>query len=298
MTVQIRSFADKDLQKLVRLLNEVNKGSYEFTPYTEESLSSWIQEAKLKVLMAEEKGKISGSAAYNDGHWGEEIEWLVARENLDRKTIEDELVREIEKCVKGKTVFTAIDVGSPKINEWIERGYKLEDGLCHMVAGIDGLKPLPKVPKGTIVRSLKPNEEKEFVAAVNAGFGWERVKLGVIQRWKLEFPSFNEEWIHVAEIDNKIVSVVVAKPDTKYNKFFDAKRGYLGPASTLPEFRGKNLALALTRRAMNFLCEKGMDSVALYTSERNVPSLILLQKLDFKVGHHWKFMRKTFSNKG
>jgi len=297
MTIQIRSFADKDLQKLVRLLNEVHKDSYEFTPYTEESLRSWIQEAKLKILIAEENGKISGSAAYNDGHWGEEIEWLAARENLDRKTIEDELVREIEKCVKGKTVFTAIDAGSPKINEWIERGYKLEDGLCHMVAGIDGLKPLPKVPKGTIIRSLKPNEEKEFVAAVNAGFGWERVKLGVIQRWKLEFPSFNEEWIHVAEIDNKIVSVVVAKPDTKYNKFFGAKRGYLGPASTLPEFRGKNLALVLTCRAMNFLYEKGMDSAALYTSERNIPSLTLLQKLDFKIGHQWKFMRKAFSGK-
>ncbi|MEM2780808.1 MAG: GNAT family N-acetyltransferase, partial [Candidatus Bathyarchaeia archaeon] len=73
-----------------------------------------------------------------------------------------------------------------------------------------------------------------------------------------------------------------------------AKRGYLGPAATLSEFRGKNLASALTRKAMNFLYEKGMDTVSLYTFEGNIPSITLLKKLGFKVQHHWKFMHKTF----
>ena len=295
MTVQLRTFTDKDLQRLVRMLNDAYKGSYEFTPYTEESLSSWIKEGKLKILMAEENGEVLGSVAYHDGHWGEEIEWLTVSESLHRKSIENELIGEIEKYVKGQRVFTAVAAESPKINEWVERGYKPEGGLYHMVAEINGLTPLPKIPEGTIIRSLKLDEEQDFVKALNAGFGLERVKLGVIQEWKLEFPSFSEEWIHVAEIGNKIVSVVVAKPDTRYNRFFGGKRGYLGPAATLTEYRGKNLASALTRRAMNFLYEKGMDSVALYTSEQNIPSTTLLLKLDFKVGHHWKFMRKNLS---
>jgi len=295
MNAQTRSFDDKDLQKLLKLLNDTYKGSYEFTPHTEEGLRSQIRERKLKILIFEKNGEILGSAAYSDGHWGEEIEWLAVSESPDRKSMENALVLEIEKCVKGESVFAVVDVGSPKINEWIERGYKPEGGLYHMVARLESLKPLPRVPEGVTIRSLKVNEEKEFVDAVNAGFGWERVKVGHIQKWGSECSLFTEEWIHVAELDNKIVSVVVSRPDVDYNKFFNGKRGYLGPAATLPEHRGKNLASALTCQAMNFLFTKGMDSVALYTSEQNIPSVRLLQKFGFKIGHHWKFMRKSLS---
>ncbi len=294
MTVKIRSFNEKDLPNLVKILNEVNRNAYEFTPYTEDWIRSRIQEEKLQILVTTENNKVLGSVAYNDGHWGEEIAWLAVSETPNRINIENELVRQIEKYVKGKTVFTAVDAESPKINDWTERGYKPEGGLYHMTAKLDGIKYIPKIPEDIIIRSLKPQEEKELVEAINAGFGWERIKLESVQKWKSESPLFCEDWIHVAEIDNKIVSVVVSRPDVEYNEFFSGKRGYLGPAATLQEHRSKNLASALTVRAMNFLHEKGMDSVALYTSEQNIPSIKLLQKLGFKVGHHWKFMRKIF----
>jgi ribosomal protein S18 acetylase RimI-like enzyme len=293
MTFQIRSFTEEDLPTLVRLLNEAHREPYEFTPYTEDELKSRIRERCFQIFMAVENGETVGSVAYNDGHWGEEIEWLTASKSSNRKIIENELLREAEKCVKRQVVFTAVDAGSPKTEEWIERGYKPEGGLYHMIARLDGIKPLPKVPEGIILRSLKPQEEKELVEAVNAGFGSERIRMGIIQLWRSEFPSFSEEWVHVAEHNNKIVSAVVSRPDMNYDKFFNGKRGYLGPAATLPECRGKNLASALTFRAMNFLFEKGMDSVALYTSEQNIPSIALLRKLGFEVGHHWKFMRKS-----
>lgn len=293
MTVQIRNFSDKDLPDLVELRNATRGESYEFIPFSEEKLRSQIHDWNLKILIAEENDEVLGSVAYNNGHSGEEIEWLTVSESPSRKFIENVLVREIEKYVKDEAVFTVVDAGSPKISKWAERGYKPEGGLYHMVARLDGLKPLPKVPEGVIVRSLKSEEEKEFVEAVNVGFGWERLKLGVIQKWKSECPSFSEEWIHVVELDSEIVSVVVSRPDVKYNEFFGGKRGYLGPAATLLEYRGKNLASALTRRAMNFLFGKGMDSAALYTTEQNIPSVTLLRKFGFEIGHHWKFMRKN-----
>jgi ribosomal protein S18 acetylase RimI-like enzyme/N-acetylglutamate synthase-like GNAT family acetyltransferase len=295
MTVQIRSFTDKDLSSLVKLLNKTHGESYEFIPFNEEKIRSQICERNLKILVAEEKGGIIGSVAYNNGHWGEEIEWLCVLENPNRKRLEKLLVREIEKHVKGEKIFTVVDAEKPKIKEWGERGYKPEGGLYHMVAKLDGLKPLPKVPEDVIFCSLKPEEEKDFVEAVNSGFGRKRLKQDAIQKWKSECPPFNEEWIHIAKLDNKIVSVVVSRPDVKYNKFFGGKRGYLGPAVTLPEYRSKNLASALTRRAMNSLFEKGMNPVALYTSERNIPSVTLLRKLGFKIGHNWKFMHKNLS---
>ena len=297
MTAQIQSFTDKNLSSLVKLLNEARRESYEFVPINEEKLRSRIKEWDLEVLVVEEEGEIIGSVAYNNGHWGEEIEWLCVRENPNRKYLENLLVREIEKHVKGEKIFTVVDAESLKINEWTERGYKPEGGLCHMVARLDGLKPLPKVPEGTIISSLKTEEEKDFVEAVNAGFNHERLKQGVVQRWKSECPPFSEELIHIAKLDSKIVSVVVSRPDTKHNEFFGGKRGYLGPAATLSKYRGKNLASALTRRAMNALFEKGMNSVALYTTEQNVPSVTLLRRLDFKIGYHWKFMHKNLPQK-
>jgi ribosomal protein S18 acetylase RimI-like enzyme len=162
-----------------------------------------------------------------------------------------------------------------------------------MVARLDGIKPLPQIPEGTIIRSLKPNEEKALIETVNKGYGWERLREGFIAEWKAEHPPFDESWIHIAEIGGKIVSAVASRPDTEYNKFYNAKRGYLGPAVTLPKYRGRNLASALTRRAMNFLYEKGMDSVTLHTAEQNTPSVTLLKKLGFEVKHVWKFMHKN-----
>jgi ribosomal protein S18 acetylase RimI-like enzyme len=252
-----------------------------------------MREGRLKIFVAGENHEIIGTAAYHDGHWGEEVEWVAVCNTRDGKAVEDALVLEVEKHVKKGKVFTSVDEGSPRISDWIARGYRPEGGLYHMVADLNGVRPLPEVASGVIVRSLKHDEENEFVGVVNAGFGWERLKPGEVQRWKAEAPYFREDWIHVAECDGKIVSAVVAKQDVEYNKSFKGSRGYLGPAATLPEYRGKNLACALTRRAMNFLFEKGMNSVALYTQEQNVASVALLRKLGFRVGHHWKFMRKN-----
>jgi ribosomal protein S18 acetylase RimI-like enzyme len=294
MTVQIRNFTENDSSILVRLLDETFQGSYEFVPFTEERLRRWIHEGKLEVLMAESNGEVVGSAAYRDGHWGEEIDWLTVPESPVRKLAESLLVKEIEKHVKRETVFTAVDAGSPEIDRWSGFGYRAEGGLYHMIAGLYGVKPLPEAPEGIIVRSLRSDEEKVLVEAVNAGFGWERLKMGIIQEWKNDCPPFTEEWVHVAESNNKLVSVVASRPDSNYNKNFEGKRGYLGPAATLPEFRGKKLASTLTLRAMNLLFEKGLNSVVLYTAEQNVASTTLLRKLGFEIGHHWKFMRKNF----
>lgn len=297
MTTRIREFAEGDLSQLVRLLNETYRDSYQFVPFTEEKLLSWIQGARLKVLMAEVDHNLIGSVAYNDGHWGEEIAWLSVSNSLGRRLMEKELVEQAEGLVLRGAVFTAVDAGSPRISKWVERGYKQEGGLYHMIARLNAIGSVPAVPMDIVLRSLKLDEEKELVEAVNAGFGAERLKIGCIDKWKAESPPFNEDWVQVAEAEGKIVSTVVAMPDTDFNKSFKGRRGYLGPAATLQEYRGKNLASALTRRAMNLLFENGMDSVALYTSERNAASVALLNRLGFDVGHHWVFMRRVLPSK-
>jgi ribosomal protein S18 acetylase RimI-like enzyme len=88
----------------------------------------------------------------------------------------------------------------------------------------------------------------------------------------------------------------VAKPDTVSTKYLHLNRGYLGPAATLPEFRNKHLASALTACAMNFLFQKGMDSVRLGTSEQNVSSIALLRSLGFQVENVRKILHKKLKS--
>lgn len=292
MDLRIVVFMREDAHGLVKLLNEEYANSYEFIPYTVEGLLEEVEERKLTVLVAKGNGETLGCIAFHKGYHGEHIEWLASSKGAHQKVVEEMLVKEVENRTVGSTLSVRVDANSPKIQFWIERGYKAGEGLYHMVARLDGVKPLPPVPEGTIIRSLKPGEEKALVETVNIGYGWERLREGFIAEWKAEHPPFDESWIHVAEIGGKIVSAVASRPDTRYNQFFNARRGYLGPAVTLPEYRGRNLASALTRRAMNFLYEKGMGSVALHTFEWNAPSVALLRNLGFEVRHSLKFMRK------
>jgi ribosomal protein S18 acetylase RimI-like enzyme len=293
MNFKIVALNNEDAPSVVRLLNEEYKSSYEFIPYTVEELLKEIRERNLTVFVAKKDDKILGCIALHTGHHGEEIEWLASLKGADQRPVEDALVSDVESRVKGPAISVRVDANSPRICFWTERGYVVEGGSYHMVARLDCVKPLPKVPEGIIIRSLKPEEEKALIETVNTGYGWERLREGSIARWKAEHPPFDESWVHLAEINGKIVSAVASRPDTEYNAFFKARRGYLGPAVTLPEYRGRNLASALTRRAMNFLYEKGMDSVALHTAEQNTPSVTLLKNLGFEVKHNWKFMRKN-----
>jgi ribosomal protein S18 acetylase RimI-like enzyme len=189
-----------------------------------------------------------------------------------------------------------IDEKNPRIQAWVKRGYTLEPGFQQMTAKLERVRPILKVGENVILRRLRTDEEKEFVEAVNAGFGHKRLEMGDLETWKSVDQPFAEDWVQVAEIDRRIVSVVVAKPDTDSVKYLNLKRGYLGPAATLSEFRNMHLASALTAQAMNYLFEKGMDSVRLGTSETNVSSNALLRKLGFQIEDVRKILRKKLND--
>lgn len=297
MSVKIRFLEEKELAAFIKLLNESRLDSFEYMPLTEEDARRRIEHGRSQVLIAEEAGRIVGSMTYSDGYWGEEIRWLVVRAASDQRLVEDLLVSEAEKLVRGETVFTSVDLGSPETVEWARRGYSLDGGLYQMIARLGGSRAIPAVPEGILLRSMRPGEEKSVVEIVNAVFGWKRLEPNFVEKGKVESAPFTEEWVFLAESEGRILSVVVAWPAVKFNQFFGAKRGYLGPAATVPEYQSKKLASALTVRAMNFLYEKGMNTAVLHTSEQNVPSVTLLKTIGFEVGHHIKFLRKKVEQK-
>jgi len=299
MTIQISELTNKHLPIVVGLLNGEYRNSYEFIPFDEERILSQIRQRRLKVLVADENGDVLGligTHTHAEEHSEEHVSWLAAREGPNRGAVENILVSEIEKDAEGGNVMTMIDEGSPRINDWANRGYSLHPGFQRMSATLDGLKPIPELAEGAKLRSLRLGEEEKLVTVMNAGFGWQRLEPGVLETWKSEDPPFSEEWVQVAEIDERIVSAVVARPDTDYMKYLHLIRGHLGPAATLPEFRNKHLGTALTARAMNFLFEKGMNSVRLGTSEQNVSSIALLRSLGFQVDIVTKILRKDLKS--
>ncbi len=296
MTIQTSKLVHKHLSAIVGLLNEEYRNSYEMVPFDDERVLSQIGRRGLRIIVAEDDGKVLGFLAVRVEERGEEnIYWLAANEGYSKKNIADMLVNEFEKNAESDTVSTAVDEGSPKIKEWISRGYVLNPGWLRMSAKLDRLKPIPGVTEGITLRRLRSREEEKLVEVINTGFGWPRLEAGILATWKSEDPPFNVEWVQVAEVNDRIVSAVVARPDTEYNRYLHIQRGYLGPAATLPEFRNKHLASALTTRAMNFLFAKGMTAVRLGTSEQNASSMELLRNLGFRVDAVVKVLRKDLN---
>jgi ribosomal protein S18 acetylase RimI-like enzyme len=298
MTIQISEFApERHLTALAELLNNEYRGSFEFIPFDAERIKYQIRRRNVSVLVAEENGHATGLIGTHLEERGEmDISWLAARDRPDRKRIENLLVDTVERRAKSDSVSAGVDERSPRIKDWIERGYSLNPGWLRMSAKLDHLKEIAKVAEDTKLRSLKLSEEEKLVELMNTGFGWRRLELGALENWRVEDPPFTEDWVQVAEVNGKIVSAVVARPDTESNKYLHLKRGALGPAATLPEFRSRHLASALTARAMNLLFEKGMDSVRLGASELNIPSQTLLLSLGFQVDNVRKIMRKKLKN--
>ena len=297
MTVQITEFAKKHLPAIVSLLNDEYIDDDEFFPFDEERVQSEIRNRRLRLLVAEENGEVLGLIGTHTHENSEEhVTWLAASKGQNQKAIEKMLVDALEKNAEISAVLIMIDEGNPRIADWALRGYTLQLGFQRMSAKLDGLRPIPKVGEDIKLRSLRADEEEQFVEAVNRGFGWKRLQRGDLENWKIEDPPFTEEWVQIAEVNGRIVSTVGAKPDTDAMKHLHLNRGYLGPAATLPEFRNKHLASALTARAMNFLFEKGMNSVILGTSEQNVSSIALLRGLGFQVENVRKILRKELKN--
>jgi ribosomal protein S18 acetylase RimI-like enzyme len=301
MTLQISKLSKEHLPTIVELLNEELRNSFEFIPFSEEKVLSDMRRRELKVLVATEKHEVLGVIAthtHAEEHMEEHVSWLAAREGPERTVIENALVKEVENEAKGSIVETMLDDGSSRIADWINRDYTLHPGFQRMSAELDSSTLIPEVAKGITLRSLRPDEETKLVVVINAGFGWQRLEPGILETWKSEDPPFNEDWVQVAEAGERFASAVVARPDTDAMKYLHVKRGYLGPAATLPEFRNKHLASALTARAMNFLFEKGMDSVRLGTSEENVSSITMLRGLGFQVDVARKILRKELKHQG
>lgn len=291
----LRLYREEDLPQLVSLVNEAYKSYYEFIPYTAEKLREELKDAQAVYIATDEQGQVRGLARLHREWYGEEIMLCVPPEP-ERHKIEELLLSAIEQEAQSDEVSTVIDpANQEQLDFFISHGYQPESSFYQLIAELDEPRPIPLLPKDYSLRSLRPDEEEAFVQLVNTAYEGERLQLGALARWKAADPAFSAEWVHVAEYAGQVVAAVVARSDREFNEHYHAKRGYLGPAATLPAHQGKGLGKALTARAMNFLRERGFEQVSLYTWEGNPTALRVTKSLGFRISHSWKILYKTLN---
>ncbi len=290
--MRLQPYRKRILPKVLSLVNEAEAGSYEFIPYTEQSLEAELKRASPVLLVADDQDRVVG-LAYLGRQWYGGTITLHVRPGVGRWEVGALLLSSIEPRAQTQELSTYVDKADrERLAFFLERAYRPESSFYEMIAALDRKRRRGRLPTGCVIDTLKADEEEALIELANTAYVGERLRPGILTRWQADDPDFNTDWIQVVRCDGQLVAAVVARSDRGYNEHFQGNRGYLGPAATLPSYRGKGLSQALTAQAMNFLRERGMRTVCLHTWERNKPAVKLTTNLGFRVVHEWKILSK------
>ena len=290
--MKLRQYYESDLPELVHIINEADKDEHEFIPYTNEDLQANLKTANPVLIATDARDQIIGIAYLRQDWYGETVT-TCARPGLDWMTIEDFMLSAIEPENKTGHITTSIDPDDEdRMAFFSARGYRPQSSLYQMVVDLDQPVPSIRLHEGYTIRSLKPDEEERLIKLANAAYKSERLQPGVLTKWQVNDPDFRIDWIQVAQYEGELVAMVRGSSDREYNEHYNARRGYLGPAATLPDHRGRGLSKALTARAMDFVRQHGMHTACLYTWEGNPAAVELTKHLGFRLGHEWKILGK------
>lgn len=292
--MKLRKYSETEIPELVSIVNEADKDEYEFIPYTDEDLQAELRPASTILLATDGQDRIVGLAYLRQDWYGETVT-TCARPGTDWEEIESFLLTAIEPHNRTGHITTSVDPeDKERIAFFTARGYRARSSLYQMVVDLDRPAPSLGLPDGYTIRSLKPDEEERLIKLANAAYNSDRLQPGILARWQARDPDFRADWVHVAEHAEELVAMVRGCSDREYNEHFNARRGYLGPAATLPDHRGKGLSKVLTARAMDSLRQHGMHTACLYTWSGNPPAVELTKHLGFRLGHEWKIMHQSF----
>jgi ribosomal protein S18 acetylase RimI-like enzyme len=290
--MRLQPYRKKVLPKVLSLLNEAEAGSHEFIPYGEENLRAELKGASSVLLVTDNRDRIT-AFAYLGQQWYGETVTLHVRAGVGRWEAGDLLLSALEPRNQTGELSTLVETfDDERLAFFLERGYRSDSSLYQMTADLDRRRRRRRLPAGCTIGSLKKDEEEALIQLANTAYSGERIRPGILAEWQAQDPDFSTDWVQVVRCDGQLVASVVARSDREYNRCFRANRGYLGPAATLPGYRGKGLSQALTVRAMNFLRERGMRTVCLYTWQGNQPAVRLTTNLGFRVAHEWRILSK------
>lgn len=293
--MKLRAYHQSDIPELTSLVNDALRGSYEFIPRAEKDVQERLAGASCILLATDDEDRIAGFAYLRQDWYGETLTFSV-RPGANQEEVADLLLPIIEPQNKTGIVSTSMEPHNhARLALFTARGYIRESSLYQLIAHLDHPLPLPQVPASYDVRSLRPDEEDALIELANAAYQGERLRPGILARWKEGDPTFDSDLVQVAEYEGQLTALVAARSDRAYNEHYCGRRGYLGPAGTLPTHRGHNLSKSLTARAMNLLRERGLGTACLHTWDKNPSALAVARSLGFSIAHELIILAKTLA---
>jgi ribosomal protein S18 acetylase RimI-like enzyme len=277
---------------MVTLSGKAHCNSYKFRGLSQPDFS--LDKADNFAFVAESSGILVGcimveSPSVFDAN---EAEVTILAVISRSSNLEENLIKAAEENVRVANVSIRV-LSDDEMAGWLaSRGYAVEPGFWHFVAPL-AILPKEPVVEHVHIRSMKKSEMGEVIDVVNAAYRKRRLTQDHFSRWRRQDIQFNEDWVLVAILDEKIVGVLCLREDLQYSQVSGKRRGYMGPAATLPQYRSHGIGRALNWCGMKFLKAHGMDEVSLYTEENNIPVHRLVLDLGYEHRQTWKHFKKT-----
>ncbi|MHA1626314.1 MAG: GNAT family N-acetyltransferase [Candidatus Asgardarchaeia archaeon] len=272
--MSFKKITTENLDEVIEKINKLRKNEYEYVPFDKEYLKYRMRKRDLFLLEGE-----GFSCFIYVRRWGDSLNLSISSDDESFELCLDKVLDYVKRVYNSTKVGFSVDEEERfKVELLKRRGFKVKGYLHHMVCEIDGIREAREI-RGVSLRSLREYELDDLIELINKAYGHERLRRDSVKEW-FKIPSFNYDWIHVAESDGKIVSAVCTREDYRYNVYYGDKRCHIGPVGTLHEYRRRGIARALLLRSLNFFYEMGFDSASLYVEGDN-PAKHIYENIGF-----------------
>jgi mycothiol synthase len=294
MTV-VRPAREEDVEAAAEMLNEHSRGLYgtdDLTPA--DLLMFWTSpdvELGEDVLLAESAdGRLGGYADL--GVHGDAI-WLDVR-GTDPATLPAMLEAIEERATAkepDKKLWGYTSAADASLVELFERtGYRSVRHSFRMRIDLDGDLPGPEWPDGVSARTMREGEERRVYEAQMASFAdtWMFAPdpYDVWLHWMVEEPSFDRSLWFVAEQDDELAGIVIARAPEH-----EPGVGWVRILGVVPEHRRRGLGQALLQHTFAEFATRGFSAVGLGVDAENPTGAVRLYE---QAGMHVERTYLTF----
>ena len=301
--LRIRQFTPgKDEQVWINILNEAFKEYENLRPQTLEDMETWQKNPlfdDIGMFIAEFDGKPVGCVnAFIDGEKKEKkgfIEDLGIVPEYRRRGIGRQLLKKALESLKERGM-ERVEVGiqddkitAKKLFE--SMSFRQVRVYSRMIIDLSNIPSEMDENKETTIKIVNKNSEEDIELStllLNESFkehyNYRPRTVEEIRFWFQQNPTWNDTEYFISYLQNKPVGFIGVGIDTKYNKHWKKKAGYILTIGSIKHYRRQGIGKTLMLHGLNFLKSKGMEVAELDVDDSNPTHAIeLYEKIGFRV---------------